>query len=56
MQVMQEDGKLLSSRLTLGRHCFLEKMMLNILRQFAPNPGNRVPQGANCLLFNLGRS
>ena|SRR5882724_3715281 len=53
MPVMQEDGKLLPPCLALRRHGFLEQVVLNMLRQPAPNLGNSVSQGANNLLMSL---
>ena len=53
MQVMQEDGKLLSPRLALRGNCLLENVMLNILRQITPNPGNCVSQGLKDVPLNM---
>lgn len=55
MSMMQEDGKLLSHCLALGRHCFLEQVVLNIVRQLAPISCNSVSQSAKDLRFRLNR-
>jgi hypothetical protein len=53
MQVMQENGKLLTHRLALRCDGLLENMMLNILRQLAPNPGHCVSQGLKDVRLNM---
>ena len=42
MTIVQEDGQSVSRWLTLRRYGFLEQLMLNIVRQVAPYPCNRV--------------
>jgi hypothetical protein len=53
MQVMQEDGKVLSPGLALRCDRLLENMMLNILRQLTPNPSNCVSQGLKDVPLNM---
>jgi hypothetical protein len=44
MFVMQIDRQLLPFRFALGHHRFFKKMVLNVLRQVAPNPDNSFPK------------
>ncbi len=53
MQVMQEDGELLSHGLAMRRHGFLEQMVLKLLRQPAPNSCDTRSQDAKSLLLSL---
>jgi hypothetical protein len=56
MLMMKKDGKLLSHHFTLRRDGFLEQMLLNVVRQTAPSPGDSLSQGMKKLLSaNVGK-
>jgi hypothetical protein len=46
MSVMQEDGKPLSHEFTVRHYGLLEQMLLNGLRQSAPDPNSGLSQSA----------
>ena len=54
MLVVQEGGEMRPQRLALGRDHFLEQIVLNVMRQMAPDPDDGLPRACeSCCAVSL---
>jgi hypothetical protein len=54
MLLVQKHGELRSDTFPLRSYRLLEKMMLNVIRETAPNPDHRFAEGARKLFRSVG--